>query len=311
MLGAPMVFSNLDGSINRKTFLDVVRWKLDLGEEKRVARDPSRDRPAPRIDNDGAALQGAERSALTWIGHATFLIQLGGKSILVDPIFSERLVALPRLVAPGVAFARLPKIDAVLVTHNHRDHMDAPTLSRIGARALYIVPKGLAAWFRREDLDDVVELGWWEHHDLGGVRITFVPSQHWSQRTAFDRNTTLWGGYVLEDGTHRVYHSGDTAYFEGFSQIAARVGRIDAAMLPIGAYEPRWFMKTQHMNPDDAVSAFIDLKANRFVAMHWGTFRLTDENLSDPPEHTRTAWHGRRLEDDRLLVPEIGRTLFL
>ncbi|MBK6520149.1 MAG: MBL fold metallo-hydrolase [Polyangiaceae bacterium] len=305
------MYTNLDGSRNDKTLVDVLKWKLDLSDEKRPPRDPSRDTPAPRIANDGALLRRADRPALTWIGHATYLIQLGGRSILVDPMFSERLFALRRLVDPGLAVEALPKIDAVLVTHNHRDHMDAPSLRRLGPRTRFIVPKGLAAWFRREHLDDVVELGWWEHHDLAGARITFVPSHHWSQRGPFDRNTSLWGGFVVEDGTHRVYHSGDTAYFEGFRDIGRRLGPIDAAMLPIGAYEPRWFMKAQHMNPDDAVRAFIDLGARRFAAMHWGTFRLTDEQLSDPPLHTRERWSAERLDEARLAIPAIGETLLL
>jgi len=306
-----MTYSNLDGSVNTKTLRDLLRWKLDLGEERRKPRDPLLDRPAPSVHNDGSAILRAARPALTWLGHATYLVQLGGLSVLIDPVLSDRILALRRQVPLGVAFERLPPIDVVLVTHNHRDHMDAPSLLRIGPRARYLVPQGLASWFRREHLDDVVELGWWQHHETRGVRITFVPSQHWSQRGAFDRNASLWGGYVIEDGTHRVYHSGDTAYFDGFGQIGSRLGVIHAAMLPIGAYAPRWFMETQHMNPSDAVQAFRDLRAERFVAMHWGTFRLTDEPLSEPPELTREQWQTQQLEASRLSIPAIGETIWL
>lgn len=306
-----MAFVNLDGSQNNKTLFDVLRWKLDRGEVPRIRVDPARDQPAPRVENDGSALLGAGRSGLTWIGHASFLVQLGGLSILTDPILSERIFAVRRLVAPGLGYEALPKIDLVVLSHNHRDHMDAPTLLRLGPGVRYLVPRGLAAWFRQEGLDDVVELDWWQHHDFKGVRVTFVPSHHWSQRGPFDRNTTLWGGFVIEDGTHRVYHSGDTAYFSGFRDIGARVGRIDAAMLPIGAYEPRWFMKPQHMNPSDAVRAFQDLKAERFIAMHWGTFRLTDEALAEPPELTRQEFDDLRLDPQRLEIPAIGQTFWL
>lgn len=306
-----MAFVNLDGSQNDKGLLDVLRWKLDRGEQPRVRVDPTKDQPAPRVDNDGSSLQGAARSSLTWIGHATYLVQLGGLSILTDPILSQRIFAVRRLVPPGLGYDQLPNIDLVVLSHNHRDHMDAPTLLRLGPRVRYLVPRGLASWFRQEGLDDVVELDWWQHHDFKGVRVTFVPSHHWSQRGPFDRNTSLWGGFVIEDGTHRVYHSGDTAYFSGFRSIGARAGRIHAALLPIGAYEPRWFMKPQHMNPTDAVRAFQDLGAERFIAMHWGTFRLTDEALSEPPELTRALFHEQRLEPERLSIPAVGETLWL
>lgn len=305
-----MRYTNLDGSIIDKTLADLLKWKLRFAD-----RDPptivAPDTPAPFVDNDGVALAGASRSALTWIGHASFLVQLGGRSILIDPVMSDRIVAIKRLVRPGLSWASLPKIDAVLITHNHRDHMDAATLTRLGEEVRFIVPVGLGKWFRREGRADVVELEWYAHHDLGDVRITFVPSQHWSMRSAFDRNESLWGGYVIEDGTHRVYHSGDTAYFSGFSDIAAKVGRIDHAMLPIGAYEPRWFMQGQHMNPDDARRAFLDLGAEHFVAMHWGTFKLTDEPTGEPPLVTRDGWRRDRIEEQRLLIPSVGETIWL
>jgi L-ascorbate metabolism protein UlaG (beta-lactamase superfamily) len=305
-----MRYRNLDGSIVDKTVGDLLKWKLGL-EGREPPSVVAADAPAPRVDNDGVALRLAERPALTWLGHASFLVQLGGHSILIDPVFSKRLVAVPRLVGPGLAWDALPKVDAVLVTHNHRDHMDAPTLARFPNDVRFIVPVGLGAWFRSQGRTDVVELEWFAHHDLPGARVTFVPSQHWSMRTPFDRNESLWGGYVIEDGTLRVYHSGDTAYFDGFAEIGRALGRIDAAMLPIGAYEPRWFMRGQHMNPDDAVRAFLDLGATRFVAMHWGTFKLTDEPTGEPPLVTRERWHRERLEEERLAIPAVGETLWL
>jgi L-ascorbate metabolism protein UlaG (beta-lactamase superfamily) len=255
------------------------------------------------------------KPGLTFIGHATYLVQVGGLSILTDPIYASRLAIVKRVAPPGIAFDDLPSIDVVLVTHNHRDHMDGPTLERLATthpKLRFVVPKGLSAWFEKRAPGRVVELDWWEHHDLSSdVRVTFVPSQHWSQRGAFDRNASLWGGYVIEGGGHRVYHSGDTAYFEGFAQIKARVGRIDAAMLPIGAYEPRWFMKPQHMNPADAMQAFIDLGATRLVAMHWGTFKLTDEPLQAPPRLLRELREAHHIEEERVAIPLIGETVWL
>jgi L-ascorbate metabolism protein UlaG (beta-lactamase superfamily) len=310
-----MQFRNLDGSGVNKGFSEVMRWKLGLGAPSEVREalrsESERLSSAPRVENDGSALVKAERSALTWIGHATYLIQLGGLSIVIDPVLSNRLFAIKRLVAPGLAPAAMPALDVCLVTHNHRDHMDAPSLEALDRKLLMVVPKGLGRWFASRGFLSVVELEWWQHTELRGVRITFVPSQHWSQRGAFDRNESHWGGYVIEDGTHRVYHSGDTAYFDGFTQIGSRLGRIDAAMLPIGAYEPRWFMRGQHMNPEDAVSAFLDLRAKRFIAMHWGTFKLTDEPIGEPPLFTQDQWHTRQIEGERLLIPNVGETVWL
>jgi len=303
-------FTNLDGSVNPHGFGAVLRWKLGLHDGPRFAA-PTTGVEVPVIQNDGAALRGAPDPALTWIGHASFLVQLGGRSILLDPVFSSRLAVIPRNVPPGVARRDLPPIDLVCITHNHRDHMDAPSLRLVGDAPVYVVPKGLGGWFAQAGFERVVELDWWEQREIEGVAVTFVPSQHWSKRGLFDDNHSLWGGYVLEREGVRVYHSGDTAYFEGFAEIRERCGPLDAAMLPIGAYEPRWFMRSQHMNPEDAVRAFEDLGAARFVAMHWGTFKLTDEPLDQPPAQLRRCWAARGLAERRRAIPAIGETLRL
>lgn len=305
-------FSNLDGKSQVAGFGSVLRWQLGMHPERRP-RSPSTGVPVPVVANDGKALRAATLDALTWIGHASFAIQLGGKTALVDPVMSERLgPGIRRNVAPGLSWAALPpKIDVVLITHNHRDHLDVPTLRKLGKEPTYVVPRGLRAWFEKKGWPKVVELDWWERTEVEGLDITFVPSQHWSRRGLTDTNTSWWGGYVVQREGLRVYHSGDTAWFDGFELIGKRCGPIDAAMLPIGAYAPRWFMKNQHMNPEDATRAFEALGAKRFVAMHWGTFKLTDEDLLEPPTFLRQVWEEFGLPDQQRLIPAIGETIAL
>ena len=210
----------------------------------------------------------------------------------------------PNAGAQVLQAKELPRIDATLVTHSHYDHYDRPSVN--AARARVITGTGLGAAM---DLP-ASELGWWDTERVSDtVRATFVPSQHWSRRGLFDTNETLWGGFVIEGKAARIYHSGDTAYFEGFAEIGKRFPGIDAALLPIGAYDPAWFMEKQHMNPEQAVQAFVDLKAERFVAMHWGTFKLTDEPLDEPPRRLRAEWQRRGLPPEALHIPAVGATL--
>jgi len=302
-------FTNQDGSRNPHGLGTVLKWKLGLHDGRRIRAAAHAD--VPRVVADAAALARAQHPSLTWIGHATYLVQLGGRSLLTDPVFSTRLAVLPRNGPPGLLRTELPRIDVVVVTHNHRDHMDAPSLLALGPEPVYVVPQGLAEWFRRAGLPRVVELAWWEQREVEGFAITFVPSQHWSRRGLFDENESLWGGYVIERDGLRVYHSGDTAWFDGFAEIGRRAGPIDAAMLPIGAYEPRWFMRTQHIDPEEAVRAFVELGAQRFVAMHWGTFKLTDEDLLEPPQLLREHWAAAGLPESRREIPAIGETIRL
>ncbi|MEJ2060157.1 MAG: MBL fold metallo-hydrolase [Gammaproteobacteria bacterium] len=306
----PRRFSNLNGSPRIPALTTVLKWKLGWHAEQRP-QTPATGVEVPVVANDGRALRGAPADTLTWIGHATFLIQLGGKTALTDPVMSDHIVTVPRNVPPGLGWAALPKPDVVLITHNHRDHMDAPTLKRLGPDPIYVVPQGLGRWFKRAGLPRVVEMAWWQREEIEGLDITFVPAQHWSRRGLFDLNVSWWGGYVLEHDGLRVYHSGDTGWFDGFAQIAERCGEIHAAMLPIGAYAPRWFMHNQHIDPEEAVRAFATLGATRFVAMHWGTFKLSDEDLLEPPRLLRTAWEYAGLPDERLNIPAIGETLLL
>ncbi|MCA9673996.1 MAG: MBL fold metallo-hydrolase, partial [Myxococcales bacterium] len=242
------------------------------------------------------------------IGHATWVWRLGGKLVAFDPIWSRSIGGVvPRLTAPGVKLDALPALDVVCITHDHRDHLDLPTLRRLGAAPLYVVPLGNAPRVARVVRDArVVELDWWQTHHEGDLAITLVPARHWSMREPWSRNATLWGGYVVRGPEGVAYHAGDTATGDHFAEIGARVGAIDWAMMPIGGYDPRWFMDAQHVDPDEAAAGFLALGARHLLAMHWGTFRLTDEAMGEPPERLRAWWAERGLPDERLWILDAG-----
>ena len=241
---------------------------------------------AARVPFDAAALEW--EPAATWIGHATVFLRLGGAAVLTDPMFSERASPLRfagprRLVAPGVPLEELPPVNLALVSHDHYDHTDLPSLRVLAARGTrFVVPRGMGELLRGVG-GEAVELSWWETAEVAGLRVHCVPAQHFSGRTLTDRNRRLWAGFVVEGAGIRVYHAGDSAYFAGFGEIARRLGPIDLAVLPIGAYLPPEIMRPVHMDPDEAVRAALDLGAREVMGMHYGTFDLTDEPLDEPP----------------------------
>ena len=297
-----MRFRNLDGS-GPHPGSDVIRWAFfDKVTGKRRRSPGSADVPVAKPDLALLRTPPAvgEPARLTWIGHASWLVQVDGVSLLIDPVFSKRISGIvPRNVAAPLQAADLPRIDATLITHSHYDHYDRPSVDAVGART--IAGTGMPA---------SSVLGWWDAERISDtVKVTFVPSQHWSRRGLFDTNETLWGGFVIEGRAACIYHAGDTAWFDGFKEIGERFPGIDAALLPIGAYDPAWFMEKQHMNPEQAVQAYLDLRAKSFVAMHWGTFKLTDEPLDEPPRRVRDEWRRRGLPPDALSIPPVGGML--
>jgi L-ascorbate metabolism protein UlaG (beta-lactamase superfamily) len=240
---------------------------------------------------------------VTHIGHATVLLRIGEHTVITDPVFSPHAGPLgrfgpPRVVEPGVALANLPRIDLVFVSHNHYDHLDVASLRQLERRhaPLFVTGLGLKRQLRRYGLGRVVELDWWEQTTLGDLTLTLTPAQHWSKRGLFDLRRSLWGGcYLHTPGAARVFFAGDTGYASHFTALRERLGAPDVALLPIGAYEPRWFMRDAHMNPEDAVRAHRDLAARVSVPIHYGTFRLTDEGFDEPLEDLTLALASHRL----------------
>ncbi len=218
---------------------------------------------------------------LTWVGHASFVIHDGDDVVLTDPHFSKRALVPARAFEPGVPLESIPPDAFAVISHNHYDHLDAGTVERLPESVEWFVPMGLAEWFRDRGRPRVTELGWWESAQHGRWTLTCLPSQHWSRRIGQGRDETLWCSWLLDSGEHRYYFAGDTGYFHGFREYGRRFGPIDVALLPIGAYEPRWFMWYQHMDPAEAYRAFRDLGARFMLPMHWGTFDLTHEPVDE------------------------------
>ena len=267
----------------------VLRWQW---EAYRDGNPKAAQKPTPTVAPDLALLKSYAHGAqpmVTWIGHASMLVQAGGLNVLTDPVFSERASPLQimgpkRAVPPGVAMDDLPPIDVVLISHNHYDHLDRTSVLLLNARSegktLFLVPLGLKPWMKSQGVDNVVELDWWQQHGVRGVEFHLTPVQHWSARGLGDRSETLWGGWAVLSQDLHWYFGGDTAYSPDFKdtkkhfaprQGATSGGGFDLALLPIGAYAPRWFMREQHANPEEAVQIHLDLGAKRSVAMHWGT----------------------------------------
>jgi L-ascorbate metabolism protein UlaG (beta-lactamase superfamily) len=301
-------FFNPDHPDTDRGWGDFLRWKL----KERAARWPRsilarQTIPEPLVTGLKATI----------VGHASVLIQAGGLNVLTDPVWSERAspvsFAGPRRVsAPGIAFDALPHIDAVLLSHNHYDHMDLPTLRRLNTkyRPLIVASLGNDVILRRA-IQGVraVSGDWWDRIDLGkGGAVTIVPAYHWSSRTPRDRRMALWSGFMLSTNGGHAYFAGDTAYGDGriFRMVRERIARPDLALIPIGAYAPRWFMSTQHTDPSEAVQILEDLEAARGLGIHWGVFQLTDERRDEPPELLLEALGRRGIAEDLFPAGEPG-----
>jgi len=260
----------------------------------------------------------AEAAVVTLIGHSTFLIQTQAGHLLTDPVYSEHagpfgIVGPRRVRQPAIRFQDLPPIAVVLLSHNHYDHCDLSTLRELERRfsPRVVTPVGNGPLLRRAGLRQVEEIDWWERASGSPVPVTLTPAQHFSARGPFDRNRALWGGFLVEAGGFRIFHAGDGGYGPHFREIAARLAPIDLALLPIGAYEPRWFMKDIHMDPADAVQAHLDLASPRSLAMHFGTFQLTPEGIDEPVRELTAMLRERGIPAERFRPVEVGGSVWL
>ena len=301
----------------------ILRWMLyDRVVHPRAADPPASAFPVatssftvPREDRD--------LLSATWVGHSTVLLQFGGTNILTDPIWSARASPVAfagprRIVGPAVSLGALPPLDVVLLSHNHYDHLDDRTVRALAERdpdAVWAVPLGLAQFVRARGVQHVAELDWWQTTAVGTLTLTCAPAQHFSARGLGDRNRTLWCSWSVATSGRAVYFGGDTAYHTDFAQIGERCGPFDLTLLPIGAYEPRWFMRSVHMSADEAVRAHLDLTSAwpgtprpPLLPIHWGTFRLTDEPLEEPPARARAAWSAAGLPLNDLWLLRHGET---
>lgn len=253
---------------------------------------------------------------VTFVGHSTFLIQTAESNVVIDPVYAERAspvsFAGPRRVRPpGVRFEDLPPISLVLLSHNHFDHCDLGTLERLARRfqPAAVTPPGNGRLLQEAGFRDIEELDWWQKSSAAPLQVTVTPAQHFSARSPFDRNRALWGGFLIEAGGRRIFHAGDSGYGSHFREIGARLGPIDLALLPIGAYEPRWFMKDVHVNPAEAVQAHLDLGARESIAMHFGTFQLTPEGIDQPARDLAKALRERGVPQEQFRTIEVGESV--
>jgi N-acyl-phosphatidylethanolamine-hydrolysing phospholipase D len=266
----------------------------------------------PVVPNDGSELSvPAPQPRITWIGHSTMAIHDGSDVVVTDPNFARRMIVVKRHTPPGLPIESIPADAMGVISHSHNDHLDAGSVEGLPATMHWFVPLGLAEWFRRHGRDNVVELDWWQSAQNGRWTITCLPAQHWSRRIDQPPNRTLWCSWLIDSGTTRYYFAGDTGYFHGFREYGRRFAPIDVALLPIGAYEPRWFMREQHENPAEAYRAFQDLGARYMIAMHWGTFDLSFEPLDQPPKDLMEAVDADDGDRSRVKVLKIGETFTL
>ncbi|MCU6669884.1 MBL fold metallo-hydrolase [Enterobacteriaceae bacterium H4N4] len=313
----PQGFRNVDAPAHQPG--DVERWR----KERKAAGLPKP--PSQGYDHfirqwwQPVALNSEEEDGVWWLGHASLLLRLNGRYILTDPVFSPRVSPLPfagpqRKTPSVMSVDTLPTLDALVISHNHYDHLDNATVRQLLKRfpqLTIFVPLGLGEWCRRRGAKHVIELDWWQSYVFEGLTFTAVPAQHWSMRRPWDRNRTLWCGWVMEGKHQRFWFSGDTGYSPELLTIAQRLGPLDTVALPVGAYAPRWFMSINHMDPQSAVTLWQQLGMPKAIPVHWGVFELADESLDEPVFELSQVLKDVAPDNDRFHILRIGQYLSL
>ncbi len=298
----------------RRNFLDVLLWKIGYYDDPQPVQLPPEDFDYPL---PARALDPQQPTAV-WINHSTFLLSVDGVHILTDPIWSDRCSPLQclgpvRRHAPPLLLSQLPRIDYVLISHNHYDHLDKKTvlaLFFLYPSIVWIVPQGVKKWFVKLGIAQVIELGWWQSASDSRLKATAVPAQHFSGRKGYDLNKTLWVGWVVETATRCIYFAGDTGYnAHDFKEIGAKWSKIDLSLIPIGSYVPRRFMSPVHIEPRDAVKIHQEVGSRLSLAIHWKTFRLSDEPLHQPPYDLFMALKQQGLDPASFLAPPPGHAI--
>jgi len=296
-------YKNTNGKAIEKPFKDLVKW---------INSDVNPNLSSIEVSNEWKNINlNQDNDYIIWIGHSTFLIKKAGTVILTDPIFSDRAspfknIGPERLIPPVIPLKELPRIDFVTVSHNHYDHLDINSLKKISELnpdAVFLVPAGDLKLLKKKRINNVYEFNWWETFKVEELTFTFTPVQHWSKRGLFDRNKSLWGGWYINFNDYGMYHAGDTGYSKDFIDTRLKLGAPKYAFIPIGAYDPEWFMAESHVNPEDAVQIMIDLEAEKAFGMHWGTFALTDEDTLEPPTRLKDSLEFPNSPDFISLIP--------
>ncbi|OKP86230.1 MBL fold metallo-hydrolase [Paenibacillus helianthi] len=319
---ARLRYNNIDNVSTDKTLKQLRQWR----EERRMKKkDYSYKVPnhPPKLDY---LIKNRLDTTITWIGHSTFLLQYEGMNIITDPVWAQRLGFEKRICQPGIPLSGIPPVDLILISHSHYDHLHLASIRKLyRAGTTLVVPVGLKRKMVRKGFANCLEMQWWEELTLGAVKLTFVPTQHWTRRTPFDTNTSHWGGFVLqpaEPGKHprgdgaahelppNLYFAGDSGFFPGFKEIGSRF-KLHVALMPIGAYEPEWFMSSQHVTPEEAIQAFMDVGAELMIPMHFGTFRLADDTAREALDRMEQARLAHGIDGKRIRTLAYGETLIV
>ena len=301
-------YTNTNGKVIDKPFSELLKWRKNSSEPNLSYIETS---------NEWQQAINSDKDFFIWIGHATFLIKVNNKVILTDPIFSERASPFKRfgpkrLINTPLSVSDIPNVDIVTISHNHYDHLDIPSLKKISKQfknVSFFVPEGDKRLLIKNNIDNIYDLNWWNEISIGHFKITFTPVQHWSRRGINDKNKSLWGGWYIQTPTYSIYHAGDSGYSNDFKDTQAKLGSPDIAFIPIGAYDPEWFMSESHMNPEEAVQVSIDLNAKKAYGMHWGTFALTDEDTLEPKQRLEEELEKQNLNNFTTLIP--GQVVYL